>query len=276
MKKAAGYTRVSTQGQADHGLGLEVQREAIEAYCKKAGLDLQTVYEDAGVSGSNGINDRRGWPALVSDLEIEKFTVVVVMRLDRLARDLMLQENMLANLSWLGGELISIAEPDLCTDDPSRTFFRQVVGAMAQYEKAMIVARLRGGRAKKGRTSGGYPGSYVPLGYRVEGKLATSRVVVDPPAAEVVKRIFRDYAKGKSMGGIARELQAEGVLTVRGGRWGQATIHRILTNEFYTGKTEGALGLREGHEAIITKRQFDACRRRAVKSRRQPVAAEKV
>jgi len=168
-KRAAGYVRVSTAGQAEHGLGLGIQREAIAEYCKREGLELVGVYEDAGISGSNGVEDRIGWPELVDALEDREFSVVVVLRLDRLARDLMLQENMLATVQVLGGDLVSIDEPDLCNGDPTRTLFRHIKGAISEYEKAMIVARLRAGRRKKAR-QGGYPGGWVPYGYKLEGE----------------------------------------------------------------------------------------------------------
>ena len=127
------------------------------------------VYEDAGVSGANGVADREGWPRLVDGLEAGRFSVVIVLRLDRLARDLMLQENMLANVRELGGELVSVDEPDLCNGDPTRTLFRQMKGAISEYEKAMIVARLKAGRRKKVR-QGGYAGGWLPYGYTTEGR----------------------------------------------------------------------------------------------------------
>lgn len=265
---AAGYIRVSTVGQAEHGLGLEVQRERIAAWCKAQGLELVTVYEDAGVSGANGIADRRGWPLLAEGLEAGEFDTVVVMRLDRLARDLVLQETMLKHVLLAGGTLASTQEPDLCSEDPGRIMVRQLFGMVAQYEKAMIVARLRYGRNKKTR-HGGYSGGWVPYGYVVAGQGREAAPVVDQAAAAIVRRIFGDYAKGSSMKRIADALNTEGVATARGGTWAQATVRTILANDFYTG--EEADG-RKGHEAIITRRQFNACQKRMGEARRRPAA----
>lgn len=156
MRKATGYIRESTLGQVEHGLGLDIQRDAIETYCKKEQLQLVGFFEDAGVSGANGVSDRIGWPRLIDALEQREFEVVVILRLDRLARDLMLQENMLTNVLELGGDVISIDEPDLCDNDPTRVMFRQIKSVVSQYEKAMIVARLRGQaqEARLGRVCG--------------------------------------------------------------------------------------------------------------------------
>lgn len=271
-RQAAGYIRVSTVGQAEHGLGLDIQREAIGEYCAREGLDLVAVFEDAGVSGANGVAEREGWPQLVTALEEGQFSVVVVLRLDRLARDLMLQETMLGNVQELGGAMVSIDEPDLCTSDPTRTLFRQIKGAISEYEKAMIVARLKAGRRKKTR-QGGYAGGWLPFGYAAEGQGAEARPVVDPVTAPVVKRVFREYARGASMKTIADGLRADGIPTARGGQWAQATVRAILANAFYTGRVErDGVTLRNGHEALVSERQFRACARRMQEARRGPVS----
>ncbi|MEN6642746.1 MAG: recombinase family protein [Armatimonadia bacterium] len=271
MKRAAGYLRVSTATQAEHGLGLDIQREAITEYCQQQGFVLVDCYEDAGVSGANGIEDREAWPQLVDALEQKAFSVVIVLRLDRLARDLMLQETMLGNVQELGGELISIDEPDLCDGDPTRTMFRQIKGAISQYEKVMIVTRLKAGRRKKVR-QGGYSGGWLPYGYSAEGQGPDAKPVVDGAAAAIVRRIFADYAKGnKSMKQIALELTAAEVPTARGGQWAQATVQAILSNPFYTGQVdeEGRVP-RKGYEAVVTKRLFNRCQRRMEEARRGP------
>jgi DNA invertase Pin-like site-specific DNA recombinase len=264
VTKAAGYIRVSTGGQAEHGLGLDIQRDAIAAYCKREGLDLVGIYEDAAVSGSNGEADREGWPLLVEGLKAGEFSVVVVMRLDRLARDLMLQETLLLGVQRLGGELVSIDEPDLCNGDPTRTMFRQIKGAVSEYDKAMIVARLKAGRRKKAR-QGGYSGGWVPYGYIIEGQGTDARPVVDEAAAAVVRGIFETYGSARSKASlhyIADWLNGTGVPTARGGRWAAQTVRVILTNPFYLG--------RDGHEAIITEKVFQACAKRMARRSKPP------
>jgi DNA invertase Pin-like site-specific DNA recombinase len=87
--------------------------------------------------------------------------LVLVERLDRLASDLMIQESIIAEMKRHGFEIFSVAEPDLCSDDPSRTLMRQMLGAFAQYERAIIVQKIRGARqrsrAKNGRREGRKP-----------------------------------------------------------------------------------------------------------------------
>ena len=71
-------------------------------------------------------------------------------RTDRLARDLMVQETIIADLRKNGFELVSAAEPDLMANDPTRILVRQMMGAVAQYEKSQIVLKLRGAYAEAG------------------------------------------------------------------------------------------------------------------------------
>jgi hypothetical protein len=68
------------------------------------------------------------------------------LKLDCLARDLMIQEHIIADLQRRGINLISVAEPDLRSDDPSRKMMRQIMGAIAEYDKSMVVLKLRGAR----------------------------------------------------------------------------------------------------------------------------------
>jgi len=259
VEKIAGYIRVSTVAQAEDGHGLANQAEAIREYCAANSYELVRLYEERGVSGANGIEGREELPLLLADLEAGEFEGVVIVRLDRLARDLMLQENILSDIRKRGGELVSIAEPDLCSDDNTRTLIRQIMGAIAEYEKKLIVARLAGGRRRKVR-QGGYAGGWLPLGYKAGGEGREARVVIDPGEAKVVLQIFTEYAKGKSMRKIGEDLEAGGITTRRGGKWAAATVAAILTNEAYTGN---------GHQAVIDEKLFARCERRRKKARRR-------
>ena len=193
---------MSTETQVASGQGLSIQRTAIEQYCGATGLALVGFFEDAAISGASGIGQREGWLGLIEGLREGQFSVVVISRLDRLARDLLLQETMLADVRRLGGELVSIDEPDLCSDDPSRVLFRQMKGAISQYEKAMIVARLQAGRLAKRRLGGYIGGSVIPLGLRVEGEGSDAMLVPDEQVG-AVRQIFRAYLDGMSMKRIA-------------------------------------------------------------------------
>lgn len=60
MQRVLGYIRVSTQEQAQHGLGLPVQEQAVVDYCLREGHELVEIFEDGGVSDTYALHERRG------------------------------------------------------------------------------------------------------------------------------------------------------------------------------------------------------------------------
>ena len=85
MKSAIGYIRVSSEEQADSGLGLAAQRQRIEAYCQMKGLKLQEIFEDAAVSGGKALSTRPAGARLLGEIRKSK-PVLVVAKFDRLFR----------------------------------------------------------------------------------------------------------------------------------------------------------------------------------------------
>ncbi|MBF0260088.1 MAG: recombinase family protein [Desulfamplus sp.] len=112
MKKAYGYIRVSGKGQID-GDGFARQEKAIADYAKANGYEIVKVYREEGVSGT--LIDRPALTDMMLDLEsnIEnadadnQVKVVLIERVDRLARDLMIQENILHDLNKHGVDIYS-------------------------------------------------------------------------------------------------------------------------------------------------------------------------
>ena len=118
-RKVLGYTRVSTQEQVT-GFGLEVQRKAIKDYCNANGLRLVRTLTDEGQSGTNGLDARVGLAEALAIVERREVAGIVVARMDRLARDLLLQETLMARMRQAGAEVISVSEPEMDSDDPTR------------------------------------------------------------------------------------------------------------------------------------------------------------
>lgn len=236
--RLVGYARVSTDNQAQEGT-IEIQKQALSEYAKAQGYELVRVFCDEGVSG--GLEHRPGLAELFDYLERDQETDgVLIFKLDRLARDLMIQENLIRDIEKRGKKLLSTKEPDLDSKDPTRVFIRQVLGATSQYEKAMITMRLSGGRIHKAR-KGGYAGGSTALGYTTKNH----DLKVDQDQAETIKLIFhlRRYGRGKghrrlSLAAIAQELNTRGIPTARGGRWHGSTVKYILDNLLYKGRLD--------------------------------------
>ena len=228
--RVVAYLRVSTDKQAEQGLGLDVQEHAIRTWAKAGGYRILGWTRDEGISGSNGIDSRIGLYDAMAMVRDRQVAGIVVYRLDRLARDLVLQESLLADIRRMGGELFSTspAEAGYLTDDPddpSRALIRQVLGAVSQYERSMIRLRMRSGKARK-KEKGGFAGGGVPFGQRAEGR----ELVEDASERAVVARILELHAAGSSLRQIAATLTAEGHKPKRSksGTWHPYAIAKII------------------------------------------------
>jgi DNA invertase Pin-like site-specific DNA recombinase len=216
MVKAFAYLRVSGKSQVE-GDGFTRQLEAIKRYASEHGIKIAHVYRDEGVSGTKDLENRPAFVEMMTTLHSNGTKLVLVEKLDRLARDLMVQETIIGDLRKNAFELVSVMEPDLLQDDPSRKLMRQIFGAIAEYEKTMIVLKLRGARArtraKQGRCEGRKPFGYF------EGE------------TEAVTRMKALRGEGLGFDRIAARLNADGVSTRTGKPWHGLVINRILTGK---------------------------------------------
>lgn len=251
--KAAAYIRVSTEAQADEDrFGLEAQKDTIETFAAREGIEITDWFIDPGVSGAT--LDRPGLQELLS-AEAEAFDVVLMAKMDRVARDLMAQLWIEKELLRRGWELVSASEP-FRGQDPANVLFRQIIGAFAQFEKARITERMSGGRRQKA-LRGGYAGGAPPMGYRAQRGSKVLRT--DPKKAATVRRVFalRDAHRAWTLAQIAEALNREGHTTTQGKRFQPTQVKRILDNRpLYEGRYT-YLDIEAGgrHEAILKGRQ---------------------
>jgi DNA invertase Pin-like site-specific DNA recombinase len=211
MTKAFSYLRVSGKGQLD-GDGFERQRLGIQKFCSDNGIHIQQEFQEKAIPGKTEWDERPAWMEMV--LSLNGVRTIVIESLNRLARDLMVQEHIIADLRKRGVTLISVAEPDLCIDDPTRKLLRQIMGAIAEYDKTMIVIKLRGSRQRKKAATGRCEGA-KPYGFR-DGE------------SEIIQKISNMKSTGCGLREIARRLNKEGVSTRHGGPWQPRVVSRIL------------------------------------------------
>jgi site-specific DNA recombinase len=237
------YLRVSTPGQAEDGLGLQIQQDQIQAYLKRnPSLTLLKTFRDEGHSGSS--LERPALQALLTEAKEKLFTKVIVAKLDRLARDLYVQLFLEKELLVHGIEVVSLAE-SFNGKDPIMVAMRQIVGVFAQLERGRITERLLAGRRKK-LESGQYAGGKPPMGYCVRN----SELVIDPTEADVIQRIFRHKMGRHSFGWIARRLNADGIKPRRGTQFYPSTVRYILMNPAYRGIARYGTQTKGIHERI--------------------------
>ena len=131
------------------------QRAAIAAYAKRAGFTLVDEYYDKAVSGTDRVDQRPGFGAMLQRLASNGAKAIIVESPDRFARDLAVQLAGHDMLKDLGIAIIPASAPDFFTEDtPTAILVRQVLGAIAQFEKASAVAKLAAARKRKREREG--------------------------------------------------------------------------------------------------------------------------
>jgi DNA invertase Pin-like site-specific DNA recombinase len=215
--KAYGYLRVSGKGQVD-GDGFPRQRSAVADYARKNRMEVVNEFRDEGVSGT--LFDRPGLTDLFLAIKAEGIKVVVVEKADRLARDLVVSETLLAEFRKLGVKVVAAeggTDLTVDNDDPSRKMIRQILGVVSEWEKSCIVQKLRAARIRTKEKPGRCEGQ-KPYGEK-QGE------------AEIVARIHGLRTERLTINEIADRLNSDGVPTRSGGRWHFTQIRRILARD---------------------------------------------
>jgi DNA invertase Pin-like site-specific DNA recombinase len=218
--KALSYLRVSGKSQIGND-GFPRQRDTIDRYAQANGMEVIEEYRDEGVSGTKEMADRAGLADLLDRLESNGVQVVLVERADRLARDLLVGEVILGQFRKLGVRVIAAdSGTDLTVgdDDPTRTLIRQVLGAVSQFEKSVIVLKLRAARERKRRRDG-----------RCEGRKAFGDRPNEVKVLNRLRQLRRKPRGGQrlSYAEVADVLNREGLSTRTGKPWNRGTVHAI-------------------------------------------------
>jgi DNA invertase Pin-like site-specific DNA recombinase len=214
--KAVGYVRVSTGKQADKGGSLAVQRDRIVEYAVLNGFNLVGVFEDAGISGAKGEDERPGFAAALDAIRGGGASVLVVTDADRFARDADTAGHARVEIKRAGGRVVVLSEVDAGVE---LVAVRQLLAVL---EREKVRARMRTWSAA--RLAKGLHMGPAPYGFRI-GPNGT--LEEEPTEAPVLARIAALRASGATLRAVAETLDAEGV-PARGGRgWNQMTVSKI-------------------------------------------------
>ena len=217
--QAVAYLRTSSAANVGADKDSERrQREAIHAFAERAGFEVVDTFYDAAVSGADPVDARPGFQAMLKRVEGNGVRTILVETANRFARDLMVQEVGYAMLRERGIELIAADSPQSFIEDtPTARLIRQVLGAVAEFEKAMTVAKLRGARDRKRRT-----------GLKVEGR--KSHAEARPEVVAEAKRLRRQRPKAgqRSLREVAAELAAKGYVNANGRAFSPSSVKAMI------------------------------------------------
>lgn len=256
-----GYVRVSTETQAEKGYGLDAQENGIRDYAAKHDIKIEYIFRDAGISGNlkdtdddEAISKRAGLMELLST--VAENDTVIVLNTSRLWRSDMTKAIVRRELMKRSVKLVSIEQPkyDLYSKDPNDYLINAIMEALDVYERMSISLKLARGRTVKAN-KGDKPAGTCPFGYRYTQD--RKHIEIDPDEARVVKLLFTEGQKGKSLWQIANVLNDQGIKTRRGCTWSAGSVQVVLRNNFYTGiLTHQGREIKGNHEPIISKVQF--------------------
>lgn len=232
MSRTIAYLRVSSEEQAQSGLGIDAQLEAIQA---KVG-EPDIIIKDEGCSG--GTLDR---PGLAELLEVTgKGDIIVVAKLDRLSRGDAYE------MAWLEKELVEKSKATILSaagegtgdDSPQGAFMRDIMKAFARFELAMIKQRTSAAvkvKMERKRQAGEKTGGHTPFGYDVVETDGTKRLIENVAEQAAIKTMVDMRDNGATLQAIANHLHACGITTRAGGKWTPQVIKVIILRAIQNG-----------------------------------------
>ena len=233
--KVAIYARYSSDNQRDASLAdqLRVCRE----YAGRQGWTVLQEFTDHAISGATLL--RSGFQALMRDALDRRFDVVLAEALDRFSRDQEDTAGLFKRLTFAGVSIVTLAEGDITH---LHVGLKGTMNALFLKDLADKTRRGLRGRVELGKSGGG-----LCYGYRVrrtmQDGMATGEREIVPAEAEVIRRIFRDYAAGVSPKALAKQLNTVRCPGPGAAPWNPSTIHGnpargtgILNNELYVGR----------------------------------------
>jgi len=202
------YRRVSTDEQADSGLGLTAQYRTVSQALTARGWTEVLVSTDEGVSGAVAPDNRPALAEALGLLAAGEADALVVAKLDRVTRSVADLCELLDRSAREGWALVAL-DLGIDTTTPMGRAMAQMGGVFAELERELIAQRTRDALA-----------ALKASGRRLGRPVEQAQAVRD--------RIAAEQAEGRSLRSIAADLNAEAVPTARGGRWHASTIRRVL------------------------------------------------
>lgn len=230
-RRVAGYARVSTDSD-EQFTSYTAQVDYYTSYIKRnPNWEFVDVYTDEGISGVSTKN-REGFNRMISDALAGRIDLIVTKSVSRFARNTVDSLTTVRKLKEKGVE-VYFEKENIYTLDSKGELLITIMSSLAQEESRSISENVTWGQRKRfadGKVSMPYSSF---LGYR---KGPDGLPEIDPEQAEIVRRIYRMFMSGKTLGHIARQLETDGIPTPGGKtKWQSRVLESILTNEKYKG-----------------------------------------
>ncbi|AVH75220.1 recombinase family protein [Weissella koreensis] len=285
--RAAIYTRVSTEDQANGGFSMQAQEDTAKEYISnKDDMVLVKVYSDPGLSGKS-IQGRPGLNRLLEDTKKGLIDFVIVWKFSRMTRDVGDMVELTNLFAKYKVTLHSLSEGSV-QDTATGRLQTNMMASLNQYERENIAENVSSGMLKRAKI--GYYNTKAPLGYinNFDPKTGVKIITVEPLEAKIVQKIFTLSKQGNGYRAIANRLNHDGLQTKGGNSFSTDAVKTILNNKTYIGKIQwgkyknyAKLGRNQGvsddyievdgkHQPIITQELWNAAHKQMAKTSKKP------
>ena len=235
------YARYSSQLQ--NSRSIEDQIRVCMERAELEGWSVVDVYSDAAIGGAAGTSERQrpGMNALLARVEAGGIDQVLADTTSRIARNQGDAHHIRDRLNYCGARLFTLGDGEI------DAFKGAIKGLLDEQQRKELAHNIK--RAQKGRVAEGRSPAGLAYGYRTanrideRGRFIRGLREIDEDAAEIVRRIFREYAAGQSARAITERLNAEGLQGPRSGLWKASTVlggrlrgDGMLRNRLYVGE----------------------------------------
>ena len=235
-----GYSRVSSEEQAAHGISIDAQRGILEGYAAMTSRQIR-IYEDAGYSGKN--TNRPALQQLLAACRSGSVSTVVVWKLDRLSRSLRDTLTIIEDIFQPAGiTLVSVTE-SIDTSTPSGRMMLNLLASFAQLEREQDSDRVVMAHKHLARDCK-YLGGHIPLGYCIDDE---KHYQLDPATAPIVRRVFEMYLSRSGYTPILEYLNSFTFSGTRKTPFGKSDLKFLLKNEIYSGTYVRRMGADPRH-----------------------------
>lgn len=248
------YARVSTDKQAQKDLSIPAQIEAMREYAKRNGWRVVGHFVDEGESAKTA--NRPQLKKLIQHCKENKdVDMVIVHKIDRLARNLIDYATIKAILKQKGIRLVSVSEP--FDDNPVGHLLENIIASISEWYSANLGEEIK--KANLAKLKRGELPHKPPVGYKsVRGENSRVKHLPDPKTAPLVRQAFELFSTGNySLNGLSEEMHARGLSTRYGRIYSRESMKKLLTRRFYIGRLEWQGKEYKGkHKPIITRELF--------------------
>jgi len=217
MDKAVGYIRVSTAGQVEDGVSLEMQETKIRAWAELHSVELLEVFVDEGISGAND-----GRPGLLAAMEAvrENKCALVAYSMSRISRSTIHMLTLAEEIQHAGGDLVTLVER-IDTGSPAGRVAFRIMSALNEFERDVISERTT--EAMQHMKAQGKRVGSVPYGYETDGEYLREL----EREQQVIQHVRALKAEGFTLRQISDELAARGVFSRNGKPFHPQQVSRI-------------------------------------------------